>query len=259
MVYTAKAHMGKRIKTTVEILSLIIFINISICLANIDDINYPDFPGENITVPSSHCNGDTKDLSLDISIYAATILIAVVGLVALIITFVTFIVPFILITTTDFQMAFFDTIEKGRFLRHVKNSSRKDEYIKTIVEISENVCRTARSTRWLALLILGVSFFELLVLTCFSVYSYFYYNFERILEIFVGFTIFETLFIVLIIVIYCYSIAKNNFRYKLARIQHAVIIDSLKNNDDDKAQKTDRSIDVSISEININLGKGGAS
>ncbi len=259
MSYIINAHVSQIIKTTSKLLLIILFINMSICFADNNASNGHIVPSKVTRLPISYSNNDIKESSLDISIYAATILIVVVSIIALIITFVTFIVPFILITTTDFQMSFFKTVMDDRFLSHVRNSRYSADYIKIIEKMSEDVCITAKRSNQAARAILAFSFFLLLGVTICAIYSYLSYNFEWLLEIFIAATILEIVFILSIILGYFWSISKNNYRLKLAKIQRTAIIDNLKDIDNDKSHKTDRSINASFGEININFGKGGVS
>lgn len=208
------------------------------------------FPPKIASFPQSFLSDSNTNTHLNISLYGANLLCAIIALTALIITFVAFVLPFMILTTGAFQSSFFETVVEVKSLPDtIKNGIREQ-----ILRISGDIKNNTERLRTIYISIQVMTIIALLIMF-FLLFVFVRYNFEWVLH-----WLWSMLFIyVFLVICLMIGILLLLFRGKgsypaLAEIQDTIIQHFLAEREmGEEPQKIEKDININLKEINVNI------
>ena len=198
-------------------------------------------------------NKSNTKTHVNISIYGANLLCAIIALAALIVTFVAFVLPFMILTTGAFQSSFFETVLHVKSLPDkIKNEIKNDIDIENM---SQNIMDNSKQFREIYKWILGISLFALSTMF-FLLLVFWMSNFKYILHFLWG-ILFIYIFLIISLMFYIMRLlfARGEGSYPaLARIQHEIIKQVLADKEmREESQKTEKDVNINLKDINLNI------
>lgn len=209
-----------------------------------------NFPPKIANFPQSDLSNNSNQIPMNISIYGANLLCAIIALTALIITFVAFVLPFMILTTGAFQSSFFETVVEVKSLPDTIKNEIRDKMLK----ISEDIKKNTERLRKLYKYILVTSILALVVMF-FLLFVFVKYDFGWVLHWLWG-MLFIYIFLVICLMI---GILRMLFLGKgsypvLAEIQDTIIKHFLADREmEEEPQKIEKDININLKDINVNI------
>jgi amino acid transporter len=206
-------------------------------------------PPENEVSPPSSCTDQT---CLHITPYGIALLSAMIAIIALVVSFVAFLLPFMILATGDYQMSFFESVMKKPSLDYIKSHDIKEQVKVVSKQLLEKTIVMRRIYKRILMFSI-VILFTLFTIPLIYMFSNKLMLLQHALIIILSMYIVMVIYIIITIWGLMFSGKDEEGPYPvLAKIQNE-ILKSILNDRGDEVQTIEKNITLNISDINVNV------
>lgn len=227
----------------------VVMVIIIFCVT-VFSIYFNAFPPKIANFPQSDLSNNNNQIPMNISIYGANLLCAIIALTALIITFVAFVLPFMILTTGAFQSSFFETVVEVKSLPDTIKNEIRDK----MIEISEDIKKNTKGLRVIYKFILEMSILALVVMFL-LLFVFVKYDFGWVLHWLWGMLFIYIFLVICLMIGILLMLFHGEGSYPvLAEIQDTIIKHFLADREmEEEPQKIEKDININLKDINVNI------